>query len=238
MGAIHYMQVSSPGWADGFVTKVSASGQPDNHQEWTQDDTTMVATIYNPQVTYHEKVLLGTSSQTVRTEFTYAATTDYSGNVKEIREYAFSGSLRRKTTFNYLHEANSAYVPLNILDRVTDNLIYNGSNVLVAKTVTAYDIWSPLPTADGAIRHDTAFGPTYTTRGLPTAVTKWYDLANNLSLVNWTKFDECGNPREITDPKYYTTSLFYWLSSADNAYAFPLRVVNPKGHETRATYSY
>jgi hypothetical protein len=79
-----------------------------------------------------EKVLLGGTAEVLRTEYGYASASDNSGNVKEIREYAFGGSLRRKTQLSYLHESAGAYVPLNIVDRVTTTLVYNGSNNLVS----------------------------------------------------------------------------------------------------------
>jgi hypothetical protein len=92
--------------------------------------------------------------------------------------------------------------------------------------------------ASNAIRHDAAYGPSYTTRGLASIVKRWYNLAQNQFVSSSMKYDECGNVREVTDPRSQTTSTFYWLSSADNAYAFPLRTVNPLGHVRQATYSY
>jgi RHS repeat-associated protein len=235
----HYMQKSSPGWADGFVTKVTESGSPgtESRVDWTQDDTQLTA-ILNPRAPYREKVLLGGTSQVLRTEYSYAAAGDYSGNVKEIREYSFAGSLRRKTQFDYLHEANSTYIGLNILDRVTAARIYDGAGVLIAKSATGYDAYTPLYSATNAIRHDAAYGTTFTYRGLPTSTTRWYNLASDLSITSTVKYDECGNPRETTDPRSYTSAVSYWLSSADYAYAFPLYALNAKGHATQASYSY
>ena len=238
----HYNQKTSPGWADGLLTKATELGSPgrESRQDWTQDNESL-ATILNPRVTSAEKVLKaasGGATKVVRTEFTYASTTDYSGNVKEIREYSFAGSLRRRTQLIYLHEWNSSYIARNIIDRVAQSLVYDGSGTLVSKAVASYDEFSPLYSAAGAIRHDASFGPTFLTRGLPTIVRRWYDVTNNLSVATVTKYDECGNPREAIDARNYTTFTEYWLSSADNAYAFPLRVTNPKGHVTRATWSY
>jgi hypothetical protein len=42
----------------------------------------------------------------------------------------------------------------------------------------------------------------------------------------------------MIDPLGHTNLMEYWLSSADNAYAFPLRATNAKGHVSQATYSY
>ncbi len=174
----------------------------------------------------------------VRKEFGYASSGDYSGNIKEIREYSYSGTLRRKTDLNYLHESSGSYVPLNILDRVTDTLIYDGSNNLISKTSTAYDSTTLVSSTSNATRHDTSFGTSYLTRGLPTSVRRWYNIAQNLSVVSSTRYDEFGNPRQATDPRSYMTYTDYWLASADNAYAFPLQVTNAKGQVSSATYSY
>jgi YD repeat-containing protein len=236
----HYMDQGSPGWADGLLTKTVEAALQEIRQDWEQDDSGL-NTIFNPRVVYRDLVMKGippTADKTVHTEFSYAPLGEFSGNVKEIREYSFGGALRRKTVFGYLHEDNPAYAPLNILDRVNNTWIFNGSGTLVAHTFTAYDYFSPLYTASGAIRHDPAFGPTYTLRGLPSVVQKLYDVPGSLYVTTQTKYDECGNPREVIDPKLYTTLTYFWLSTSDNAYAFPLKVVNPKGHETKATYSY
>jgi YD repeat-containing protein len=239
MGSVyHYMQKSSPGWAEGSVTRTTQPGSPgtESSHDWTQDDE-FLASILNPRATYAEKVLKGPPDLVVRTEFTYASVGDYSGNVKETREYAFSGALRRKTLLNYLHETHGVYVPLNIIDRVSESYVYDGSNNLVAKTVTGYDE-SSLYGAPNAIRHDAAYGTGYLSRGLATTVTRWYDLVNNYTIATTTRYDECGNPRDLKDGRNYTTFVEYWLSPADNAYAFPLRTTNPKSQATQATYSY
>ncbi len=233
-------------WADGFLTNTGVTSGSENlrresQQDWTQDDT-QLSTIQNPRIIWTQKVMTEIAApswqRTIRREFSYASTSDYSGNVKEIRDYDYNGTLRRKTTLNYLHEANGAYAPLNILDRVTDTLIYDGSNHLVSKTVTAYDSVSPLYAAANSIRHDASFGTTYMTRGLPSSVTRWYNIAQNLSVVSSVRYDECGNLRQAIDPRSNSTFTDYWLSSSDNAYAFPLRVTNALGHVASAAYSY
>jgi len=235
----HFMQKSSPGWADGFMTKVTTSGNPgtENRQDWTQDDE-QSTTIRNPRLTFKEAVLQGSSSQVVRTEFGYAPASDYSGNVKEIREYSFAGALRRKTELGYLHETNSNYVAPNILDRVNSTIVRNSAGTIVSKMSILYDALALLSSPSNAIRHDPAFGTSYLIRGLPSAVTKWYDIAGNLSVTSTTQYDEFGNPRMMTDPNSNITTVDYWLSSADGAYAFPLRAIDAKMHATQAVYSY
>ncbi len=241
----HYMEQSSPGWADGFMTKIGYYDSTLSNrtlQGWTQDDE-QLATIRNPRPAWistgKKRLSAPSEERMVRKEFSYAPVSEYSGNVKEIREYAFDQiTLRRKTVLSYLHETNGAYTNLNILDRATSTLVYDGSNNLISKTVTAYDSFSPLYATPNAIRHDTAFGTTYLTRGLPTSVTRWHNIAQNGSITVSMKYDECGNVRETIDGRSYSTLTDYWISSADNAYAFPLRVVNAKSHISQATYSY
>lgn len=81
--------------------------------------------IFKPQVTYAERKLKGSTPQTIRTEFSYAAVSDYSENLKETREYTFAGVLRRKMTLAYILESNGGYVPLNITERVTTTIVYS-----------------------------------------------------------------------------------------------------------------
>jgi hypothetical protein len=113
------MQRASNGWADGFLTATAESNLSfallSSAQDWTQDDESLTS-LKNPRVAWTTKTIAGYlgPDKTTRTEFTYAPATDYSGNLKETREYSFANALRRKTTLAYLHEANAAYVPLNI----------------------------------------------------------------------------------------------------------------------------
>ena len=234
----HYMQKSSPGWADGLITSIVGSGDPgtESSQDWTQDDV-QSSIIYNPRVTFKERKLKGGTPQTIRTEFTYAAATDYSGNVTETREYSFAGALRRKTTFSYLHQSVGAYAALNITDRITTTLVYDGQNTIVAKSVTEYDGFA-LTAAPNAIRHDPGYGTSFLLRGLPTAVKKWYNIASDQWIRSTVQYDECGNGIVMTDFNSNISTAQYWLSAADNAYAFPLRVFNARSQQQVAAYSY
>ena len=234
---LHTMAGQDTPWGAGFVTQ-STDYVVYNNTVWTQDDT-QLTTIKNPRPSSQQKSLgTGSGAKITTTEFTYASISDYSGNVKEIREYGFSGVLRRKTVLGYLHETNGTYVSLHMLDRVTETLVYDGAGNLASKTQVVFDNYSPLYAAANAIRHDAAYGTSYVTRGLPSIAKRWYDLAQNLYVTTSMKYDECGNVREVTDPRSNVTATQYWLSLADNAYAFPRRIINALGHETYATYSY
>ncbi len=237
----HVMGQSSFGWADGFLRMTSESGSPgkESEQHWEQDDDNL-PTIKNPRLQWHKKVLKGYGGpdQSTKTVYSYALASDNSGNVKEILEYGFNQAVRRRTTLDYLHETYSAYAGLNITDRVTQTLVYDGNpGTLVAKTVTGYDA-PGLVAAPNAIRHASSRGTLWLTRGLPTTVTRWYDLQGDLSITSTTTYDECGNPTAVTDPLGYRTETAYWSPASGDSYAFPLQVWNHLDHVTSATYSY
>jgi len=109
---------------------------------------------------------------------------------------------------------------------VTSTSTFDGNNVLIAKTETGYDQLALLASPPGAVpvRHDPAYGLSYTTRGLPTVVNKWYDIANDLYVSTSAQYDEFGNPRIVTNPRNHSATTNYWSTSADNALAFPVEV--------------
>jgi len=233
-------------WADGFVYTVET--RKNGYQfrliktftEWTQDDIGL-STLKNPRKSstitrkngyYHWQY------KDLRTEYGYAGGSDHSGNVKEIREYNYDGGLMRKTQFNYWHESHSGYAALNMLDRVSEVLVFDGASNLVGKSQTVFDNHTSIYAADNAIRHDTAFGVNYVTRGLPTSGMKWYNISQNQYITVSMRYDACGNLIDVTDPRGNTTHTDYWLSSGDNAHALPLRVINALGHLSGATYSH
>ena len=245
------------GWSDGFLKTVREQGLyyqapiiSETRQYWTQDNETD-PNVLNPRLSKIEKGLkpeVSGTDKVVTTEYTYALPSDFSGNVKETREYAFGqwglpGTLRRKTELTYLHETSGAYTALNIVDRVTSTTVRNNTldpldppnTQKIAKTSTTYDQLPLLSSPTNATRHDPAFGLGYTTRGLPNTVSKWHDITGNLYINTSTQYDEFGNPRIATDGRNYSTTMNYGSSGS---YAFPLQVINPKGHVTQATYSY
>jgi hypothetical protein len=90
-------------------------------------------------------------------------------NPREKREFDFSGTLIRTTHYTYLHESNSTYANLNIVDRPTSVLTYAGPSTgsPVAKTFYEYDVYThpnqPM-VASGAVQHSSTFNTAYTTR--------------------------------------------------------------------------
>lgn len=153
------------------------------------------------------------------------------------------GSLLRRTTYSYLHNANSAYsaTGVHILDRVTSETISNGSTTL-AHTTFGYDEYSLLSPAT-APGHDPSYGPSYLYRGNRTRVSRWRNT-DSAWLATTSTYDALGNVRSITDPQNHTKTLTYndnWGPSiaacaASGTYAYLTLVTNALGHQTDAKY--
>jgi hypothetical protein len=79
----------------------------------------------------------------------------------EIRS-TFTG--RCASASSYLHEGDGRYVPLNILDRPTVVMVYDGLNSWFQNRHRLRPDTTPYG-ASGAIRHDAAFGTSYVLRG-------------------------------------------------------------------------
>src|SRR5688500_15273164 len=122
------MWIGGAGWSDGFLKtlreRLLYNPYPiisETRQYWTQDNESD-PNVINPRLLRLEKGLKPQQTGTdkvITTEYSYALPSDFSGNVKDIWEYAYGqwgapGALRRKTQLAYLHETNSAYPPLNI----------------------------------------------------------------------------------------------------------------------------
>jgi YD repeat-containing protein len=174
------------------------------------------------------------------------------GNPVEQREYDYGvgapGSLVRRTHFNYLHLTNSNYSNLNIADRLTSKIVYDGAGNVVAQTQTIYDGSSLVQTSTcngtgGAPQHDYCnFGSSNLIRGNPTQVQRWLNASNTwLSTTN--SFDDLGNLRTTTDPGGHTTTYAYddrWANSfcppSANSQAYVTQVTNHLGQRLQTTY--
>src|SRR5262249_10256068 len=90
-------------------------------------------------------------------------------NPTEVREYDWGagtpGPLLRRADTAYLHRSNSTYLNLNIADRPTSVIVYDGASNIASQTVISYD-QGTLTATSGATGHDYAsFGAGFTTRG-------------------------------------------------------------------------
>ncbi len=126
--------------------------------------------------------------------------TDYSGmNLLAMREYAWgtgvAGGLVRNTVLTYL--STSAYTSRNIVNRVTQRLVKDGSGTIKFRQDISYD-GTTITSVTGAAQHDDAnYGYTFTTRGNPTSVTTYANASAGTGGItkNFT-YDSVGNLRQ------------------------------------------
>jgi YD repeat-containing protein len=131
------------------------------------------------------------------------------------------GALLSNTQYSYLHQGNSAYVAPNILDRQTQVSVYNSltasSSTLVAQTTTGYDVFGQ--TAQNGLasasntQHDASYGIGYSTRGLPTSVTK-YTGPSTAAIISYTNYNILGKPTITTDALGNSTTYAYGTQGA------------------------
>jgi RHS repeat-associated protein len=172
-------------------------------------------------------------------------------NPTEIREFDYGsgapGPLLRKTDYTYLHNINSTYTALNIVDRPVSVTVYNGLGTQVSKTTYEYDVYShaglPGMGSSGAVQHDSARGTNYTTRGNITAVSRWLNTSG-ISLTTYNQYDDAGNVIASKDPNGNVISFDYtdsWANAtcapSGQARAYPKTVTNALGHVKQMTHN-
>jgi YD repeat-containing protein len=190
------------------------------------------------------------SSQTDYETFTYSCGTiacppGMRLNPTEVREYDFGGALLRRTDYTYLHTNNQTYKNLNIVDKPTTIITYDGSGNKVAETINEYDIYSHTSQpmlASGAMQHASSFGTSYTTRGNVTAIEHWRSTDNTF-LTSTDQYDDSGNLLSTIDPKGNRTSFDYtdsWSNTtcapSSSGKAFLTKVTNALSQIATKTY--
>lgn len=144
------------------------------------------------------------------------------GNVVSKTEYDYGsgshGSTLKNTQYTYLNSQNSAYTNANMLDRVSQISVYNGSSSLVSSTTIAYDNYSGTNTAiastAGTTQHDYAgYSSSITLRGLPTGVTQ-YTGSKTPSITTYIDYNDLGNKTASIDGRGNTTSYSYGAQNA------------------------
>jgi hypothetical protein len=168
---------------------------------------------------------LVTQTQTDYETFTFAG--GYTAtrlNPTEKRDYAYGngapGALLRRTDYTYLHNNNSTYATLNIVDRPASIIVYDGSGNIVSQTNYEYDVYNhsgmPIMGTSGAVQHDPARSTSYATRGNPTATSRWRNT-DAAWLTSLNQYDDAGNVIATKDPIGNLTQFDYtdsWISIA------------------------
>lgn len=190
-----------------------------------------------------------------QTQTDYETFTDPAGetatrlNPTAFREYDYGsgspGTLLRQTKYVYGLNSNSAYTNLNIVDRVTQKTVYDGSGNRVAQTTYEYDNYGhanqPM-VASGAVQHDANFGTSYATRGNATAVSQWRNTDGAL-LTTTKQYDDAGNVISSIDPLNNKTSFSFtdsWSNTtcapSGQGKAYASSITNALNQVTSVTY--
>lgn len=179
----------------------------------------------------------------------FATETATRTNPQEIREYDFGsgspGPLMRRTDYSYLHNQNQMYANLNIVDRPSSVIVYNGSGTVVSQTQYEYDVYTAGIQPSSAVEHDSNRGTGYTTRGNVTATEHWRNT-DGAWLTTRNQYDDAGNVLGQTDPLGNTTHYSYadsWATGGSScaptggqAAAFLTLVTNALNQKTSYTY--
>jgi RHS repeat-associated protein len=124
---------------------------------------------------------------------------DSNNNLLSRNEFAWGtgapGSSVRQTTISYL--TGTAYTTANILNRVKQILVKDGSGSVKARTDITYDDYNtnPMTCVTGALQHnDGSYGCSFTTRGNPTSISRYTDAATPSGGITTNLFyDSLGN---------------------------------------------
>ena len=154
---------------------------------------------------------------------------DSNGNLQSSLEHDWGqnapGSVLRTTTLGYL--GGTGYSDANIINRVQDKLVKDGSGTIKFRTHIDYDQAGFVNNVciTGAVQHDDSnYGCSYTTRGLPTAVTTYTDAAIPSGAITKNfSYDSLGN---LVSAQLNCCQQKQWNFSAATQYAFPDSVVS------------
>jgi RHS repeat-associated protein len=198
---------------------------------------------------------LNDTGQTTKVEYdydTYSAYvigmnyTVYIDNPLAVREYQYgsgaSGPLLRTKTTSWLR---SGPYSLHILDLALSNSVTNAQGSF--QTQFEYDNYShsgQSMLSSGAVQHDSTFGTTFTTRGNPTAVSRWLNTTSSL-VTTVNQYDDAGNILSSIDPLGHQTSYSYadaWgnatcAPSGGNAAVYRTATTDALNHTSHATYN-
>ena len=182
------------------VSSFSFSGGKLTQEKIYQGASTLLRTLnisYAPaggNTTVTTTTILEDNSTQTKTVALY----DSNSNLVTRTEFAWgagaSGALVRQTSVTY--QTGAAYTTANILNRVTQVLVKDGSGNVKARTDITYDNYgSNMTCVTGAPQHnDGSYGCSFTTRGNPTSITRYSDAATPSGGVTTNLFyDSLGN---------------------------------------------
>jgi YD repeat-containing protein len=132
------------------------------------------------------------------------------GDVKAIRQYDWGngthGALLRQTLKTYLHEVNSAYANLNIVDRVATDSVYDGSQICYGGQTCSANLL-----AETSYSYDQGYSQL---RGLVTEVSRWVNTSGSTVANTYYTYDNYGNVLSVKDPNTNLTTWGYTNSWA------------------------
>jgi YD repeat-containing protein len=209
----------------------------------TLDDNSATKTEYDYETftyTYHQSHLGHITSP--------VSFTTSRGNVTQVRQYAYgsgsAGALLRQSSKSYLHTGNTAYLNYNVINKVSQEIIYDGSGTQKAKTDYEYDTTS-LTSRTGVPQHDDVNYPaSFLNRGNLSKVKRWRNTPS-VTLTTTYNYDSLGNLLSVSDPLGHATAYNYadsWYNSpsgclpSSNSYAYASQVTNAAGQSRWSVY--
>ena len=203
-----------------------------------------------------------TPNLVTKTEWDYDTVSGYSypiDNPIAKREYDYGSGAAPSTPIrqtittwlktNTVNGQDYTATSIHILNRKLTENIQDSVGNNAAQTKFEYDNYGSIASS-GAVRHDSGFGTTYTTRGNVTKAQRWRNT-DGVWLSTTNTYDDAGNVLTITAPSnapydsYTRTTTFTYadswanqtcLPSGGNAAAYVTTVTNAKGQAT--TYKY
>lgn len=177
---------------------------------------------------------------------------DNNGNPTEMKEYAFgsglAGPLIRRTTFAWRHSDTSVvgyqnYLNANLLNRLTEQLVYEGQSTLKAGLKYSYD-GSALAQTSGVPQHDySSHSFSNTVRGNLTQVQRW--SGTTYSTLGTNTYNDLGNLLTTAGAVGAATEFFYGdnysAGETPGAQAYPSeikRTLSSVDYKTRFQYFY
>ena len=131
---------------------------------------------------------LNDTGQQSKVQYGYNST----GLLSDTWEYDYGLVLKRHTTLQYL--TGTSYTNYHILNRVTQTMVKNGSDAIVARADLAYDQGSLTTTTGAAAHFDSSYPASFTTRGNLTTVTRYSNAAAGTGAISRTfTYDTTGN---------------------------------------------